>query len=150
MLDADNLLRPIAIGRLMDALDGDSDASFVYGILEQFGADGALGLVSQAGWDPERLRRSNYIDAFALIKRDALLALGGYTSDSRLYGWEDYDLWVRMAEAGRYPVFVPEIIGRYRVAQSSMIADTNVSVAEAFGALVDHAPKLMRDLQIPR
>ena len=47
MLDADNLLRPIAIGRLMDALDGEPDASFAYGILEQFGADGALGLVSR-------------------------------------------------------------------------------------------------------
>ena len=49
-----------------------------------------------------------------------------------------------MAEDGRYAVFVPEIIGRYRVAQSSMIADTNVSMAEAFGALVDHAPKLTK------
>jgi glycosyltransferase involved in cell wall biosynthesis len=150
MLDADNEVRPGAMSRLMAALDGDRKASFAYGIMERFSVDGPTGLLSCFGWDPERLRSSNYIDAFSLIRRDALAAMGGYSEDSRVFGWEDYDLWVRMAEAGRHGVFVPEIIARYQVGHSSMISLTNVSTADAYAALVDHAPKLMAGLRIPR
>ncbi|HWX97260.1 MAG TPA: glycosyltransferase family 2 protein [Solirubrobacteraceae bacterium] len=149
MLDADNEVRTIAIPRLMEALDADPDASFSYGIMDRFSSDGPEGLLNCFGWDPLRLRLSNYIDAFALIRRDAIVALEGYSYDPRLYGWEDYDLWVRMAESGRHGVFVPEMIARYRVSQSSMISATNVSTTDAYAVLVDHAPKLLRDLAIP-
>jgi hypothetical protein len=150
MLDADNEVRRIAIARLMEALDAEQEASFAYGIMERFSVDGSEGLVSCYGWDPERLRSSNYIDAFALIRREAIMAMDGYSDDPRLYGWEDYDLWVRMAEAGRHGVFVPEIIARYRVGHSSMISQTNLSTFDAYAALVEHAPKLLADLRMPR
>lgn len=150
MLDADNELRRTALARLMDALDADPAASFAYGIMERFSDDGPEGLISCFGWDPERLRGGNYVDAFALICRPAIEEMGGYTYDPRLYGWEDYDLWVRMAEAGHHGVFVPEMIARYRVGHSSMISQTNLSTADAFAALVDHAPRLMANLRIPR
>jgi Glycosyl transferase family 2 len=150
MLDADNQLRRIAMGRLLEALAADPAASFAYGIVEQFSADGPRGLLSVHGWDPQRLRIGNYIDALALIRREALLALGGYSYDQRLYGWEDYDLWVRMAESGRHGAFVPEMLARYLVAHGSMISETNVSTVDAYAAVADHAPKLMRNLRIPR
>jgi len=150
MLDADNEVRRTGMTRLMDALDADPEASFAYGIMERFSADGPEGLLSCFGWDPERLRGSNYIDAFSLIRREAIGAMDGYSYDSRLYGWEDYDLWVRMAEAGRHGVFVPEIIARYRVGHGSMISQTNLSTADAYAALVDHAPKLLAGIRIPR
>lgn len=150
MLDADNQLRRIAMDRLLDALARDPDASFAWGIMEQFSTNGPIGLLSTYGWEPQRFRAGNYIDAFSLIRREALAALGGYSGDTRLYGWEDYDLWVRMAEAGRHGVFVPEIIARYRVGASSMISHTNVSAVDAFAAIADHAPLLMRELQLPK
>ncbi len=134
----------------MNALDRDPKAAFAWGIMEQFNADGPVGLLSAFGWEPERFRSGNYIDAFSLIRRSAIEALGGYSGDSRLYGWEDYDLWVRMAESGRYGVFVPEIIARYRVGASSMITHTNVSAVDAFAAIADHAPRLMCGLELPR
>jgi glycosyltransferase involved in cell wall biosynthesis len=143
MLDADNLLRRVAIDRLMCALEADRAASFAYGILERFSAEGPVGLLSQYGWDPTRLRMGNYIDALALVRREALKEMGGYSDDPRLYGWEDYDLWARMAEEGRYGVFVPEIIARYRVQQSSMLSITGISVLDAMAAIVEHAPRLM-------
>jgi glycosyltransferase involved in cell wall biosynthesis len=150
MLDADNEVRRTAMDRLMTALDLDHDASFAYGIMERFSVSGPEGLVSCVGWDPQRLRSGNYIDAFALIRRDAMEAMNGYAYDERLYGWEDYDLWVRMAEAGRHGVFVAEIIGRYRVGHSSMISQTNLSTADAYAALIEHAPRVLAGLRVPR
>jgi GT2 family glycosyltransferase len=149
MLDADNELRRTAMPRLMGALDADPAAGFAYGIIERFSADGPEGLVSSFGWDPVRLRRGNYIDACAMVRRQALTELRGYSTDDRLYGWEDYDLWVRMAEAGWHAAFVPEIIARYRVGPSSMIWEANLSTTDAFATLVEHAPRLMAGLRIP-
>jgi hypothetical protein len=149
MLDADNELRTTAMGRLLEALEIEPEASFAYGIMERFSTDGPEGLLSCFDWEPARLRAGNYIDAFSLIRREAIEALGGYSYDPRLYGWEDYDLWVRMAEAGRSAVFVPEIIARYRVGHSSMITQTNLSAGDAFAALIDHAPELMAGVRIP-
>jgi hypothetical protein len=149
MLDSDNEIRRRGLQRLVDALALDSGASFAYGIMERFSPNGPDGLMNTSGWEPGRLRIGNYIDAFSLIRREPLASLGGYSLDTRLYGWEDYDLWVRMAEAGRYGVFVPEILARYRVAHGSMISETNISTADAYAALADHAPKLMAGLRIP-
>jgi len=49
----------------------------------------------------------------ALIRREELLAVGGYTTDARLTGWEDFHLWCRCAE-GRYGVIVPQVLAWYR------------------------------------
>jgi Glycosyl transferase family 2 len=150
MLDADNELRATAIRRLMDALGRDPDADFAYGILERFDTSGPIGLASQFPWEPSRLRGGNYIDALALIRRSSLSRVGGYSTDARLaLGWEDYDLWARLADLGGHAAFVPEIIARYRVSASSMVSVTDISSTEAFAAIAEHAPTLMRDLQIP-
>jgi hypothetical protein len=150
MLDADNEVRRNTMSRLMGALDAAPGASFAYGIIERFSAEGSQNLMNTLGWEPERLRSSNYIDAFTLIRREALEAINGYSSSPHLYGWEDYDLWVRMAESGRWGAFVSEIVARYRVGYSSMISETNVSTADAYAAIADHAPGLMDGVVLPR
>lgn len=148
MLDADNALRRTTLTRLSRALDEDPAAAFAYGIIEQFDDDGPVGLISTLPWNPRRLRRGNYIDALAMLRRKTLEALGGYSTDPRLHGWEDYDLWVRLAESGGHGAFVPEIVARYRVGASSMLSFTNISTADAFGAVIEHAPELMRNIRL--
>jgi hypothetical protein len=137
ILDADNLVYPHALGSLARALQQDPDASFAYGIIEQFGTEGAVSLLSYLTWDPQRLRHGNYIDAMAMLRREHLLEAGGYTTDSRLHGWEDFALWCEMASRGRYGVRVPEIVARYRVAPHSMISITNIDTSVAWTLLLD-------------
>ena len=50
-------------------------------------------------WDPSRFGNGNYIDAMVLWRRQALLDWGLYTTDSGLYGWEDYELFARSPRA---------------------------------------------------
>jgi hypothetical protein len=57
----------------------------------------------------------------ALIRRDALLAAGGYSPMAVEQGWEDYDLWCRFAELGFEGVFLPELLCEYRVHGASML-----------------------------
>ena len=142
VLDSDNQLYPHCLERLAEALDADPAADFAYGILEQFDYSGPAGLSGYFGWEPERLVEDNYIDALALIRRSALEALGGYTTDRRLYGWEDYDLWCRIADRGGHAAHVPEILARYRLAPGSMISLTNLSARESREALAERCPTL--------
>ena len=92
---------------------------------------GPVGLLSAKPWHPDALVRSNYIDAFALLRRSALDAVGGYTDDLRLHGWEDYDLWLSFADRDLSPTFVPHAIGRYREQSSVVRSITDVSLDDA-------------------
>lgn len=118
MLDADNRLRPPALSRLVTALQY-SGAAFAYSQLRWFGDEEGIGMADV--WDPARLSTGNYIDAMALIRRDALVAAGGYATLADGHGWEDYDLWCRFAELGLDGVFLPELLCDYRVHGESML-----------------------------
>lgn len=150
MLDSDNLLRPFGLARLIRALAADPGAAFAYGILDRFSKEGPLDLASNYGWEPSRFRDGNYIDALALIRRGAFAKLGGYSEDSRLLlGYEDYDFWARLAEAGEWAMFVRQFVGSYRVGHSSMLSVTNISKVDAVAAIAEHAPQLMSGVELP-
>jgi glycosyltransferase involved in cell wall biosynthesis len=143
VLDADNTVYPTGLGALVAALDGEPEAAMAYGMLQSFDSSGQRGLVSYLPWEPDRLRAGNYIDAMAMFRASILRAAGGYSTDRRLHGWEDYDLWLTLAELGHLGVLVPSIVGRYRVSPGSMLSITNVSIAGAFAALTERHPALL-------
>ena len=115
-LDADNRLLPGCCERLLSIMDREG-AAFVYPTIRQFG-DGSARM-GEAPYRPAALIPGNYIDAMALISKEAWAAVGG-CSTSRL-GWEDYDLWCRFAERGFHGVHASEVLAEYRVHQSSML-----------------------------
>jgi glycosyltransferase involved in cell wall biosynthesis len=137
ILDADNAIYPHALSRHVAALDVTPEASFAYGIIEQFGPEGSRDLMSWQPWVPERLRYGNYIDAMSMIRRAAIVEVGGYTRDRRLHGWEDFDLWCTFADLGFCGIRVPEILSRYRTGTYSMIATTDIDAQAAWSALVE-------------
>jgi glycosyltransferase involved in cell wall biosynthesis len=149
MLDADNEIYVNAIRRLVEAADADDGAAFAYGMLAMFSDSGPSGLRSQYPWQPERLRTGNYIDAMALWRLSALRRLGGYGTDPRLHGWEDYDLWCRAAEADHRGAFVPEVVARYRVSMHSMLSITNLSAQTVVSLIIERSPRLFAGVEPP-
>ncbi len=144
ILDSDNMILPACLGRLVEALDADRGAAFAWGMLATFDEEGYQRLISYFPWDPWRLRNGNYIDALALLRTDILRELGGFTLERRLYGWEDYDLYCRIAEQGDHGVLVPEVVAAYRQSPASMRSLTDISTSAAFAALAERCPTLMR------
>ena len=141
VMDADNHVYPTALRRLADALLAAPDASAAYSILEDFGAQ--RNVRSALAWDVDRLCHANYIDAQAMWRRDAWRELGGYRADDdHVYGWEDWDLWLRLADRGGRATLVPQILGRYRVQAGSMIALTNLATDDAITAIRGRYPTL--------
>jgi hypothetical protein len=125
VMDADNLVYPSALRVLADALDADPSASFAYCILEEFGL--RTGLRSTMGWHVPWLCEANYIDAQAMVLRSAWERHGGYDGGAAVvFGWEDWEFWLRIASAGGHGVHVPRILGRYRTQETSMLSTTNL------------------------
>ncbi|WP_428332600.1 rhamnan synthesis F family protein [Novosphingobium sp.] len=115
-LDADNEIYPRCIARHVAALECRSDCAGSYSIIEQF--EGATGLKGNNVFTRDALARGNYIDAMAMVRRECLDKYGGFRAIK--YGWEDYDLWLRLAEGGDRLLHIPQILSRYRHHRNSM------------------------------
>ncbi len=135
-LDALDTPYPHALGRLVRALDDDPAAAFAYGIVAQYDAAGARGLTSFLGWDAQTLRYGNYVGAMTLMRRRALVEIGGFATDVSLAGWEDFALWCAFADRGRHGVRVPEVLARQSVMPESPAAGT-AGENEAWSLLLD-------------
>src|SRR5215217_3413666 len=78
-----------------------------------------------------------YIDAMAVFDRERLIKIGGYDTELFKYGWfgwEDYDLWLRIARAELRVTFLPNVLCLYRHHAMAMSNTTNLFERE----LVSH------------
>ena len=143
VLDADNAIYPTALSRLVDRLDHEPGATFAYPLIAVKRSGEPAGLLSRYAWDPAGFGAGNYIDAMTLIRLDDLWALGGYTEDPRLTGWEDFHLWCACAESDRWGVLVPEVLASYRKADHSMLAWTQTDVTTAWSLMHARFPAVV-------
>ena len=121
-LDADNRLFPACCELLLEAIE-KSGAAYVYPTVQHFGDSSEL--LSRHPYDPQRFVAGNYVDAMALVAKEAWAMVGGYVHVH--HGWEDYDLWSRMAEIGLMGQWRREVLAEYRVHAKSMLkTDTTV------------------------
>ncbi len=127
VLDAENEVYPRCLDALVATLDSLPDRAFAYPMIEVFGTteafvkeEDASYLLSVLGWEPERLRLGNYIESLSMIRISRLRELGGFTTDHRVEGGEEYDLWCRIAERGWSGQLVPQILARHRAAPTWM------------------------------
>lgn len=129
VMDADNALYPRAIERCMQAMT-DAGSAGAYTQLELFGDRPGLG--DADFWSKERFKPKNYIDAMALVSKQAWRKVGGY-DQLVVNGWEDYDFWCKFVEHDLACSFVPEVLCRYRTHAASMsVTQTNPNA----GALI--------------
>lgn len=71
--------------------------------------------------DLDDLLRENFVYNSVLVRRRLFLANGGYRAD--LIRGEDYDLWLRLVEAGNQIIVNPEPLAVYRLRAAALSAD---------------------------
>ena len=140
-LDADDLEAPGALAALADALDADPDAAVVWGDVQNFGDDRTLRKLGRS-LDPWLITFVNELPADAMMRREALLDAGGWQLDG---GYEDWDLWLALAERGRRGVHVPVLTGYYRVRSTRMLAATTSRHGERLALLRERHPSLFAE-----
>lgn len=110
-LDSDNLLEPTAAEKLLWYLTTRDDVAFVKGWSVGFGAHEYLW--KNGFHDGRAFLERNLVDATALVRRSAHRQAGGYDAEIR-GGLEDWDFWLRCANAGLWGETVPEFLDWYR------------------------------------
>ena len=98
-LDADDLALPGVLAEMADALERDPGACACVGDIAEFG-DHTLVRRIPARLDPYRVAFTNEYPVTALFRRSAIEAAGGYPTLPGLIGYEDWNLWLTLAERG--------------------------------------------------
>jgi glycosyltransferase involved in cell wall biosynthesis len=117
-LDADDRLEPSYLSKAVPVLDRDPSITFVSSWLRTFGEE-------SREWTPERcdlptLLWEDTVLTAALVRREAVLSVGGYDTSMPVQGDEDWDLWLTLVERGHRGVILPEVLFHYRRRAGSM------------------------------
>lgn len=141
IMDADNLVFPRALEKLHARIVKNGSAA-VYSMLCRFQTrqTNPEGLLSYFDWDPQMLVEFPYIDAMAMFDREQLIKIGGYNNELYKlgwFGWEDYDLWLRIAKAELRVTFLPNVLCLYRHHESAMSNTTNLFERELVAHLFE-------------
>jgi glycosyltransferase involved in cell wall biosynthesis len=140
-LDADDALAPGALRLLRDQLDAHPEAVAAWGSVRHFGAL-AYAQRSRALLDPWQVMYQNHLPLSALYRRHAVLEVGGWQFQG---GYEDWDMWMTLAERGWRGIGVPEVTGYYRVHSGRRLARSSSRHAERYGKLRARHPQLYAD-----
>ncbi|HMJ02967.1 MAG TPA: glycosyltransferase family A protein [Conexibacter sp.] len=118
-LDSDDLLAPGALAALADVLDAESELVGVWGATWAFGESGTQRR-EVARLDAWRITHNTGMPYAGMFRRDALEAAGGWSLRG---GYEDWDLWLGLAERGGQVRHVSAPALQYRVHHGRMWAD---------------------------
>ena len=122
MLDADNELLAENLPLFLRSIV-ETGATLTYGNLMEK-RDGRVTQVRSGNAASMWLTARNYVDAFALVDAKKLLRVGGYVTDHRLYGYEDWEMVLHLIAEEKQIVFVPVVMGYYHLTPGSMYAET--------------------------
>jgi glycosyltransferase involved in cell wall biosynthesis/GT2 family glycosyltransferase len=127
-LDADDELAPAFLACTVEALEAAPGAAFAHTWTRLFGNQNLIWV--DRPYNPYQLLLSTSVVGCALIRTEALRAVGGYDTERRA-GNEDWDLWLRLLESGWGQVEVSRPLFRYRQHGISMSVTTEARFEEA-------------------
>jgi len=121
-LDADDWLDPSFLEKTAPILDADASLTFVSCWLRTFGEE-------EWEWKPERcdlpvLLWENTVLTAALVRREAVVEVGGFNTTMPAQGDEDWDLWLTLVERGYRGTILRDVLFNYRRRAGSMSADS--------------------------
>lgn len=118
-LDSDNKIRPDYIYESIKILDKQPDIAMVYGDSEYFGEKKGINKVGE--FNLQRLMLGNFIDACAVYRKSVWEKIDGYDEKMPVMGYEDWDLWLKMALNGFTFRYLNCVMFDYRVRNDSML-----------------------------
>lgn len=85
------------------------------------------------------LFRGNTLSTSAVtVRRELMNALGGFSTDLRFNGVEDYECWLRTAKAGSRIAYLHQVLGMYRVHGGGITSQADVHCANLINVLRHH------------
>lgn len=146
-LDSDDQAVPGALGRMADALDRDPGAAACYGDVIEFGESHETVRRVERSFDPYLLAYRNRYPVASMFRRSALERYGGWRGVGEMVGYEDWNLWMTLAEAGERVFFIEGLLAfRYRVHGERMFRSAARNHRALYRELRRTHPRLFAEL----
>jgi glycosyltransferase involved in cell wall biosynthesis len=146
-LDGDDLALPGVLERMVDVLElMDTEVAACVGDIDEFGGRKLVRCVP-ATLDPYRVAYTNEYPVTALFRRTAVEAAGGWTPvfDGQV-GYEDWNLWMALAERGERIVHVGTPGYRRRLHGGRLGSASLANHRQNYEAMRRAHPRLFADL----
>ena len=117
-LDSDDRIGTSYLEQAVALLEDDPAIGIVYCKARFFGARNGEWVLPE--YSLEEMLLNNVIFCTAFFRKSDWQMVGGF-DPAMVHGWEDYDFWLSLIEAGRKVVRIPEILFEYRVSPDSML-----------------------------
>jgi glycosyltransferase involved in cell wall biosynthesis len=139
-LDADDKLHPDCITELVRVAKA-TQADIIAPSMRTFGTSDET-VILMAAPTLEDFRTGNRIPYASLIRKSALLEVGGYSSRMER-GWEDYHLWFNLLTRGKRIVTIPQPLFMYRTKEESMWTRTKGHEKELWDQIFKDFPEIL-------
>jgi glycosyltransferase involved in cell wall biosynthesis len=151
-LDADDLVVPGALAAMADRLESDPGAAACFGDYAEFGDTEIVRAVPDQ-LDPFRLAFTNEYPVSAMFRRAVLEEVGGWGSNGyRGRGYEDWNLWMSLAERGKRGIHlgVGRLTYQRRLHGERKLAAGKRRHGELYRELQRTHPRLFGELDVHR
>jgi len=146
-LDSDDLLLAGALKRLADRLEADPAAAASFGDIQEFGTRSRR-MTNPVALDAFRVAYRNDYPVCSLFRRDTLEAVGAWQDVGGMIGYEDWGLWMTLAE--RWDTAVHAGPGftavRYRLHGPRMHGDATTRHRRLYAELKRTHPRLFAEI----
>jgi GT2 family glycosyltransferase len=113
LLDHDDVLSPVALKRMAEAIGLTPAADYLYSDEDKLFADSVYAdPFFKPDWSPERFRHQMYTCHLSVLRTSLVREVGGFRSG--FDGSQDYDLVLRVTERAGAITHVPEILYHWR------------------------------------
>jgi GT2 family glycosyltransferase len=146
LLDHDDMLSPVALSRMAEAIGSTPAADYLYSDEDKI-VGKRLCVYSlpsfKPDWSPERFRHQMYTCHLSVLRASLVRQVGGFRPG--FDGSQDHDLVLRVTERARAVVHVPEILYHWRAhSDSTALASDQKPLAHEAGrrAVQDHCDRV--------
>lgn len=125
-LDSDNLVQSKYFEQALQVVDKNPKLGVVYSNPNFLGSsDYKTSRFYPKAFNFDALLAGNYIDMCSLVRRQAFDEVGGFDESKCLIGWEDWELWIRIANQGWGFYYIDQVLFDYRVLEGSLIGSAD-------------------------
>ncbi|MFT3863143.1 MAG: glycosyltransferase family A protein [Solirubrobacterales bacterium] len=146
-LDSDDMAVSGSLSKMADVLDAHPDAAASYGDWIEFGDGGEREKTVPRQFDPYMVAFRNRYPVASLFRRTTLEKTGGWHKVGDHVGYEDWNLWMSIAENHEPVIFAEGVFAiRYRIHGVRMLVQATSNHAALYETMKRNHPKLFAEL----
>ena len=120
LLDHDDTLAPFALFEVVQLLNQDRDANFIYSDKDNLSEDGRTRLrpLFKPQWSPEVMLNANYLTHLCVMRTEQVREIGGWRTSTD--GAQDWDIFLRVIQKFGNVRHIPKVLYHWRQLKTSV------------------------------